>query len=245
MAAARSIGIHVLIATGRMFRSARPYAATAGIEEPLICYQGALVADPVRGDVLLHRPIALPLALEAIEAVEAEGFPLNCYVDDQLFVARATPESDRYSGFQRIPVKEVGPLRAWLDRPPTKLVTIGDPDALDELEVRLKAQFGQRLFISKSLPYFLEFASPEVSKGSGLAFVAKRLGFSLERTIGVGDGENDVELLEWPGYAVAVANAHEKLKAIADLVCPAAADEGVAQLLEAVVRARGVSTLNA
>src|SRR5262249_45435226 len=150
----------------------------------------------------------VPLALEAIAAVEAEGFPLNCYVDDELYVANATPESDRYSGFQHIPVHEVGPLRSWLRRPPTKLVTIGDPEALDALEVKLKERFGGRLFISKSLPYFLEFASPEVSKGSGLAFVAERLGFSLERTIGIGDGENDIELLERPGYAVAVGNAH-------------------------------------
>jgi Cof subfamily protein (haloacid dehalogenase superfamily) len=245
IAAARVAGIRVLIATGRMFRSARPYATAAGIREPLICYQGALIVDPLSGDVLLHRPIELSLALEAIAAVEAEGFPLNCYVEDELYVARATPESERYSGFQNIHVHEVGPLHAWLDRPPTKLVTIGDPELLDALELRLEAHFGERLFISKSLPYFLELASPEVSKGSGLAFVADRLGFPLERTIGVGDGENDVELLEWAGYAVAVENAHDKLKAIADLVCPAAAEEGVAQLLEAVVRARGVSTLRA
>ena len=92
--------------------------------------------------------------------------------------------------------------------PPTKLVTIGDPDMLDGLEARMKARFAGRLYISKSLPYFLEFASPEVTKGSGLAFVAEQLGFAPERTVAFGDGENDVELLEWAGFGVAVANAH-------------------------------------
>ena len=68
----------------------------------------------------------------------------------------------------------------------------------------MKERFDGRLFISKSLPYFLEFASPEVTKGSGLAFLAEHLGFARERTVAFGDGENDVELLEWAAYGVAV-----------------------------------------
>jgi Cof subfamily protein (haloacid dehalogenase superfamily) len=127
----------------------------------------------------------------------------------------------------------VGDLLAWLDRPPTKLVAVGDPEALDALEAKLKAQFDGRLYISKSLPHFLEFASPEVTKASGLAFLADRLGFTSDRTVAFGDGENDVELLEWAGFAVAVANAHERVLAIADLVCPSVGEQGVAQTIEA------------
>ena len=84
----------------------------------------------------------------------------------------------------------------------------------------MRAHFDGRLFISKSLPYFLEFASPEVTKGSGLAFLAERLGFTAAETVAFGDGENDVELLEWAGYGVAVENATDRVLAIADLVCP-------------------------
>ena len=132
----------------------------------------------------------------------------------------------------------VGDVLAWLEKPPTKLVAVGDPDALDGLEVELKEHFGDLLFISKSLPYFLEFASPEVTKASGLAFLAGHLGFSRERTVAFGDGENDVELLEWAGYAVAVANAHPKVLAVADLVCPPVGEEGVAQVIEAYLDSR-------
>ena len=84
----------------------------------------------------------------------------------------------------------------------------------------MKARFGGRLYISKSLPYFLEFASPEVNKASGLEFLAEHLGFARERTVAFGDGENDVELVEWAGYGVAVANAHDRVLAVADFVCP-------------------------
>ena len=102
----------------------------------------------------------------------------------------------------------------------------------------MKERFGGRLFISKSLPYFLEFAAADVSKGSGLAFLAEHLGFAQERTVGIGDGENDRELLDWAGYAIAVENAHPDLKRRADAIIPGPEDEGVAALIETYLDSR-------
>ena len=221
-----------------MFRSALPYAREAGIHDPLVCYQGAVVADPDTGEFLRHVPIPLELARETIAAVEAEGFPLNVYVDDELYVVRETAESEAYARFQKLAVHPVGDLLAWLDKPPTKLVSVGDPLELDDLEVRMKERFDGRLYISKSLPHFLEFAHPDVTKGSGLEFLAGLLGFTRAETVAFGDGENDVELLEWAGYAVAVANAHPKVLAVADYVCPSVEEEGVAQVIEAYLDSR-------
>ena len=229
----RAAGAHVVVVTGRMFRAVRPYLEQARLDDLVVCYQGAVVADPATGEFLLHVPIPLAEAREAMDAVLAAGFHLNCYVDDLLYVAEVTPEARRYADFQHLEIHAVGDLHAWLEHYPTKLVAVGDPGALDELEAELKPRFAGRLFISKSLPYFLEFAHPDVSKGSGLAFVAARLGFGSEETIACGDGENDRELLDWAGFGVAVANAHEDVLARADLVVPSVQEEGVAVLLEA------------
>jgi Cof subfamily protein (haloacid dehalogenase superfamily) len=236
--AARAAGIPFLIATGRMFRSALPFARAAGIEEPLVCYQGAAVVDPVTGDWLLHEPIPLELAREAIAAVQAAGFGLNCYVQDELYVAEITDRSRAYADFQYLPVTAVGDLLAWLALPPTKLVVVADPAELDALRPRVVEQFGERLFIAKSLPYFLEFANPRISKGTGLAFVAEHLGFPITGTVAFGDGENDIELLGHAGYAVAVENGDEALKARADWLCPGPQEEGVAQVIEAYLDSR-------
>jgi Cof subfamily protein (haloacid dehalogenase superfamily) len=229
----RTSGAHVVVVTGRMFRAVRPYLEQAGLDDLVVCYQGAVVADPATGAFLLHVPIPLPQAREAMDAVLAAGFHLNCYVDDQLYVAEVTPEARRYADFQHREIHEVGDLRAWLDHDPTKLVAVGDPAALDRLEDELKPRFAGRLFISKSLPYFLEFAHPDVSKASGLAFVADRDSFGPDGTVACGDGENDRELLDWAGFAVAVANAHEDVLALADLVVPSVREQGVADMLEA------------
>ena len=146
-------GIHVVLVTGRMFQSVRRYALEAGIESPVVCYQGAVVADPVGGSWLRHVPIPLELARETIAALKDEGFSPNCYVDDELYVAEVTPEARRYADFQHLELHEVGNLLEWLDRPPTKLVVIDDPDVLDDLKQRMLERFAGRLYISKSLPY--------------------------------------------------------------------------------------------
>jgi Cof subfamily protein (haloacid dehalogenase superfamily) len=216
-----------------MFQSVRRYALVAGLDDPVVCYQGAVVAEPVSGRWLRHEPIPLELAREAIAALNDEGFGLNCYVGDELYVAEITPEARRYADFQDLELHPVGDLLTWLDEPPTKLVVIDDPEVLDALKQRMIVHFDGRLYISKSLPYFLEFASPAVTKAAGLEFLSEHLGFARERTVAFGDGENDIELVDWAGYGVAVANAHERVKEAADLICPSVDDEGVAQVLEA------------
>jgi Cof subfamily protein (haloacid dehalogenase superfamily) len=233
IAAARVAGVHVVLVTGRMFQSVRRYALETGLDDPVVCYQGAVVAEPVSGRWLRHEPIPLDLARETIAALNEEGFGLNCYVGDELYVSEITPEARSYADFQHIVLHPVGDLLDWLEEPPTKLVVIGDPEVLDGLKQRMLERFDGRLYISKSLPHFLEFASPEVTKATGLAFVSEHLGFERERTVAFGDGENDIELVDWAGYGIAVENAHDRVKEVADFVCPPVDEEGVAQVLEA------------
>jgi Cof subfamily protein (haloacid dehalogenase superfamily) len=238
LASIRATGTHVIFVTGRMFQAVRRYTREAGLDDPVVCYQGAVVADPISGRWLRHEPIPLELAREAIAALYDEGFGLNCYVDDELYVDEITPGARQYADFQDLTLHPVGDLRAWLREPPTKLVVIDDPEVLDGLKERMLARFEGRLYISKSLPYFLEFASPDVTKAAGLQFLSEHLGFARERTVAFGDGENDIELVEWAAYGIAVANAHERVKELADFVCPSVDEEGVAQVLEAYLDSR-------
>jgi Cof subfamily protein (haloacid dehalogenase superfamily) len=203
----------------------------------VICYQGAVVAD-ADGTWLRHEPLPVELARETIAALAGEGFSPNVYVDDELFVATDTEEARAYATLNHIDFHVVGPLLDWLAEPPTKLVCVGKPAVLDALEPRMKERFADRAFVAKSLPHFLEFAQAGVTKGAGMDFLAAHLGFTKADAIAFGDGENDIELVEWPAYGIAVANAHERVKAIARWVCPPAEEQGVAQVLEALLDSR-------
>jgi Cof subfamily protein (haloacid dehalogenase superfamily) len=242
VARAEASGIACLIATGRMFVSARRVAEKLGIRRPLVCYQGALVADPVTGEVLVHRPIEAALAREIISAMpEEHARRSNLYVDDELYVWEENEATLRYAQVAGVPMHVVGNLAQWIERPTTKIVTVGTPETMDVLRDAMQPLFGSRAFVAKSLPYFLEFAAPGVSKASGLALVADLLGFRAEHAVAVGDAENDREMLEWARWGLAVANADPLLIGEADAVIPSVHEDGVAQLLEALADARATS----
>ena len=221
-----------------------PVRLEAGIDDPVVCYQGAVVADPVTGEFLRHVPIPLRGAREVIDAVVAAGFHLNCYVDDELYVAEVTPEARAYADFQHLEIHAVGDLRAWLEggrrssspsaTPPRSTARGGAEAALRRPAVHLE--------VAAVLPRVRasgreQGRRPRSSSPSGSA--SRR-----EQTVAFGDGENDRELLEWAGFGVAVANAHPRSCA-RRLVVPSVEEEGVAALLEAYLDSRRVIDLRA
>jgi Cof subfamily protein (haloacid dehalogenase superfamily) len=221
-----------------MFVSARRIAATLGVRRPLVCYQGALVGDPLTGEILLHEPLPVDLARELLVALGDDARRTNAYVDDELYVSEANDEAEHYARTAGVTMHVVGPLAEWLTQPTTKLVTVGDPDHLDHVRDRLLPRFAERAFIAKSLPFFLEFAAPGISKASAVELVARRTGFDAAHTVAFGDGENDRELLEWAGTGIAVAGGSERLREVADWVVPSVDEDGVARALEALVAGR-------
>ncbi len=230
----------MLVATGRMYRSIVPYLEAAGIDDPVVCYQGAAVVDPRDGTFLLHEPIELETAREAVAALEEAGHPPNVYVDDELIVAEHTTFSRAYADFQQLPTTEVGNLLRWLRRPPTKLVAVAEPDEIPALRARLEQRFGGRLFITRSLPHLLELGHPGVTKGTGLAFVAGLLGIETAQIVVFGDAENDVGLLREAGFGFAVRDADPVLGPVTDGVCEGPLDEGVASMISATLDRMGV-----
>jgi Cof subfamily protein (haloacid dehalogenase superfamily) len=236
VAAVRETGVRPIIATGRMFRSARPFAQRLDLDTPLICYQGALIADSRTGEWLVHTPMPVPLATEVLGALD--GQHVNVYVHDELYVESLNEDALEYARHSKLEPRVVGPLDRWLTEPTTKIVVVGDPAELDVLQTQLRDRFGARLFIAKSLPSFLEVAEPEVSKGSGLRWVCTHLGIDPRNVISFGDGANDVELLQEAGVGVAVEDADPALLPYADFTVPGVEEDGVAGFLEELAAER-------
>jgi hydroxymethylpyrimidine pyrophosphatase-like HAD family hydrolase len=78
-----------------------------------------------------------------------------------------------------------------------------------------------------------------VSKGHTLAKLAEQRGYSRDEVIAIGDGLNDVEMVQWAGLGVAVANAVPELRDIADFVTTSCDEEGVAQVIDRFILQRG------
>ncbi|MBT3362470.1 MAG: HAD family phosphatase [Chloroflexi bacterium] len=227
-----SRGVTVTIATGRMFQSARPFAKELNISTPLICYQGAMVGNPVTGEILSHLPIPLPLAKQAIEAVRKEGLHINAYLDDQLYVDHLNEHAELYSVISKVEAHPVGDLMTFLDRDPTKLVIIGKPSEIDQITSKLSDQFISMLYVAKSYARFCEIAHPDCGKGRALSILADQLGIDQAEVIAIGDNPNDVDMLEWAGMGIAMANGTDEAKGAANWITGSISEDGVAQAIE-------------
>lgn len=238
--AAQDQGVVVTIATGRMFRSAREVAADLQIAQPLICYQGALVAHSSSGEVLYHRTIPQQLARGVVADAAGRAIHLNFYLNDRIYVSRSTPEALFYSRINRdMPIEEVGDLLVWLDRQggaePTKLVLVTDPEQTDATLALFSELYSHHLQVTKSHPRFTEFTNIECSKGRALAFLASYCGVEREEVMAIGDGHNDLDMISWAGYGVAMSTSPRVVLDAARVITGTLADDGAAEVIEKLV----------
>jgi Cof subfamily protein (haloacid dehalogenase superfamily) len=224
VAALRSAGITFVVCTGRMFQSTRKVAARLGVVDgPVVCYQGALVADLGSGEWLRHVPLSPAIARAVVLEIRALGRHVNAYIDDGLYVEELDDWARAYSRLADVEIAVVADLAAEVAaRRPTKLLVTTDAADADVLQPRLQAKWGDALYIRRSQPGFIEIADPSISKSGSLQWLSDRLGLRRERAVACGDGMNDVDMLRWAGVGVAVAEAAAEVRAAADVVVPRA-----------------------
>jgi hydroxymethylpyrimidine pyrophosphatase-like HAD family hydrolase len=191
VAAARSRGVYVVVATGRPYESARKFQAALEVETPLICFQGALVKE-THGDqsTLLAAPLPEEPLSEVIALAEQRGWEFNLYSQELIYLAHMHhPESfyERWFGLPCAPVPRLmEALEVMRERgtPPLKGMFIGETDLVDRLTPEVQERYGDRFAVVRSHTLFSEITAPGVSKGSALAWPALR--HPREQTIAVG-----------------------------------------------------------
>jgi hypothetical protein len=128
----------------------------------------------------------------------------------------------------------VAAIEALVTEPSHKLMFRNELHTADALLERARALVGDRaeLSHSNSAESLIEIAAAGVSKATALAHVCAEHGIAPEQVVAFGDMPNDLAMLQWAGHAVAVANAHPDVLAIADEVTADNDDAGVARVLE-------------
>lgn len=230
-------GTIVTIATGRMFASAKHFAKQLQINVPLITYQGALIQDMEKEEVIYERTISPDISTRLIEIAEERDLHFQAYQNDLLYGAIENERLMRYAEKTKVPYQVEPDLRKLAMKGFTKAIYVGDPVYLEGMQDEMKALFGTTAHITKSTPYFLEVTHPEANKGDALRHLAKSLGIDMSETIGIGDNYNDTELLEVAGLGVAMGNAVDALKNSADFITLSNNDEGVKHVIEKFVLA--------
>lgn len=254
IAEARARGVRVALVTGRRFRDARPLALQLGLDVPVISHNGALTKhartlETVEVKLLPHGEAREVLRIgreneaDALVSDDPDGAGVLVYdylSDRNPALAKYIAWAERIHGAEAAEaIRRVPSLEEYLDHAPVHITFSGSVAGMQRLCEILTGELGAKVKTLSTIYPKADFAlldllHPEVSKGVGVEAAAREQGLSRAEVMAIGDNFNDLEMLQYAGTGVLMANAEDSLRALlADCHLTATNDEdGVALAIE-------------
>lgn len=239
--AARAAGIHVVPVTARQPIGLRQIAQEAGFDEWAVCSNGALGVHVATGEVIFEQSVEVEVQRRLVSALSplVEGLLFVSVRDGgEGFVPQAGYTAIATDHDHKRDVATMGShtLEEVLAEPSLKLIVRHPDRPVEELLDIVRGLGVTGFAATHSGAPFVEVMAEGISKAWGTARLCDRLGIAAEEVLAFGDAANDAELLAWAGRGVAVANADPAAVAAADEVGPSNEEDGVARVLEGLLR---------
>ncbi len=235
-------GIHILLASGRPIKSMLNLASELRLEEHegiIVSNNGSIAYDTKNHKNIYDTPIEKSLVQEILKSFN--GKPIQPMVESgDYFLVK-----DVYAGEIRLNgkklnimekearagnylLKEVDAIEDYIDEHVNKILTIVEPEIIEETINEYKELFEDRVHVVQTSPYFMEFVRPESNK----AYALKQLNLDSKTMMSFGDSMNDKELVEYARYGVAMGNAQEGVKEVATYITDDNDNEGIYKALK-------------
>lgn len=224
-----------LLATGRMYVSVLPYAQSLGLDVPLVTYNGALVKGSKSGKVFYEHKMTLATAQEVLAYCKEQGYYLQLYIGDHIYIKEENECSHMYSKISGIPTEAIGERVFYTEDAPYKILVMTDADKFAATWKHFAERFQGRLDVTSSKDNFLELMEPGVNKWEAVKSVAASYGIKPEEIMCIGDSNNDIKMIANAGIGVAVANAKDNVKQHAKIITASNNENGVALAIESVL----------
>jgi Cof subfamily protein (haloacid dehalogenase superfamily) len=225
-------GVHVTLCTGRPIQGVKWLVEKLGIETPVITYNGAEIVDPVTNEILFKNQLLPEDAVKIAEWGKDRDVTLIIWSQGKLY---GYPMNERVEFYKQIALtepKEATDIKGLAEKGITKIIWFDEIDRINQLKTQLKETDFKSVTYVTSNPKFLEFFNSEVSKRISMERLAEILGVSREETVAIGDGYNDVPMLEGAGLSIAMGNAPDDIKALCKAVTDDNNNDGVAKAIE-------------
>ncbi|AZK46108.1 Cof-type HAD-IIB family hydrolase [Paenibacillus lentus] len=232
---AQEAGIKVVLASGRPTFAMTHIAKELELEKYgsfILSFNGAKITNCATEEVLFSSTLSPETVHELYEVSKREGVWIHTYVGDDI----VTPVNNKYTDIEGeitgMPIIEAANFVAAVQEPVVKVLMVDDPEKLVALESKLQPLMEGKLNVVRSKPFFLEFTEAGVDKGTSLHHLIQQLGIKREEVIAIGDSYNDLAMIEFAGLGVAMGNAPDDIKAVADHVTDTNMEDGVAKVVE-------------
>ncbi len=229
-------GVQVILATGKTRTSAEWIIEKLGLTTPGIYMQGLIVYNP-DGTIRHEQTLDADVARQVITYADDRGYVVIAYSGTHILMKSVNETGTKFSKAYHEPEPEgIGPLQNILGEMSVhKLMAIkpGDSKAIKALRWQLGMQLDEKAkLVQAAIPDMLEVVPRGSSKGAALRTLLREMDLKPDNVMAIGDGENDIEMVQLAKVGVAMENAAAQLKEVAGEVTASNDEDGVAKVIE-------------
>lgn len=232
-------GVHMVVATGRIYTSARIYAKLLRLSTPIIASNGAIIKDASKTifrDILNQDTVREMLRLCHKYGAYCHFFTENTIYSEKLInVSLRYTEWNKYMGEEdQVKIRIVDDGEEIIEAAKSEVLKAVVFDDDDDKIQKLREGIIETgiVSVSQSMKHNLEVMNKGVTKGNAVRILAQMYGINREEIIAIGDNENDISMIEYAGLGIAMGNAEESLKRVADHITGDYQEDGVAEAIE-------------
>lgn len=242
---AQKAGAILVLASGRPTSGLMDFAKELEMEKHhglLVSFNGSKVVDCETNEVLFNETMTVEQGQAVLEHMKKFQVIPMIDKDNYMYVTDVFNNEIKYNGNDinimkyesrggKYKLCEVDDLAAFADYPLNKILTAGSDDYLQKHYKEMMEPFKDTLNCVFTAPFYFEFTAQGIDKAKALDTVLIPRGYKKEEMIAFGDGHNDATMVEYAGIGVAMANAVDDLKAVADEVTRSNEEDGIAYTL--------------
>ena len=227
--------IPVILVSARMPKGILFLQKELNIQQPIICYSGALVMDEKKS-ILSNCGIAISDVRQVYKFASKIGMHISLYRDDSWYIE----EMDKWA-MQESEITNISPnvvkfnnlFDVWdkEDSGPNKILCMGDHNNIELLDTLIKSYGSNSLNIYPSKPTYLEIMPSNVSKTSAIELLGEKFNIKKSEIIAIGDNFNDIDMIQFAGLGIAMGNAPDIVKKYADEITSSNDEDGVAEAI--------------
>lgn len=225
------LGVKVVIATGRSYSSARHKITDLNLDQPVVCYNGAMIRNGKNHEIIEHSSLDPAISRKLIEISRREDIHFHGFYNGEFLHEKVTESSKLYQDTSGLDGQVVN-FDEYFDHEYTKGMFIADHEILLPIEKEVREMFLDKIYMAFSKPFFLEVMDVSASKANALDRIIKKEGIKREEVIAFGDGLNDAEMLKFAGKAIIMKNGVDSLKSLYENSKYTNDEDGVAKYLE-------------
>lgn len=235
---AQEMGVKIVICSGRPAYGIAPLADELRIGEYggfVVAYNGGQIVDWATKETVYSVCLADDVKPVVCDVAKKHGFTIFTYCGKEIITEHPDNQYVQHSSRgNKMAVRKVDDFCNALDYDVNKCMIVGDPDELARFEPVVVNAVEGMANAYRSEAFFLEVVPQGVEKSVGLSNLLDHLGLTREQLMAFGDGYNDRGMIEYAGMGIAMANAKDTVKAVADYVTLSNEEDGVADAIERI-----------